>query len=95
MKQLISEPIHFLQQCSGCIELTFTNQSNIVMDSGVDSSLKSKSDKCYHQIIYSKLNRKIEHPPPYIRKIWNYNKADTDLTNCSIKNFYWPSLFLR
>ena len=61
MKQLILEPTHIL-----CIDLIFTNQSNIVMDSGVDSSLHSK---CDHQIIYSKLTLKIEYPPSYIRKI--------------------------
>ena len=61
MKQLISEPTHILQQSSSCIDLIFTNQPNIVMDSGVDSSLHPK---CHHQIIYSKLNLKIEYPPP-------------------------------
>ena len=69
MKQLISEPTHILQQSSSCIDLIFTDQPNIVMDSGVDSSLHPK---CHHQIIYLKLNLKIEYPPPYICKIWNY-----------------------
>ena len=91
MKQLISEPTHILQQSSSCIDLIFTNQPNIVMDSGVDSSLHPK---CHHQIIYSKLNLKIEYPPPYIRKIWNYNRAETDLINRAIENCDWPSLFL-
>ena len=66
MKQLISEPTHALQQSSNCMERIFTNQSNIVMDSGVDSSLHSK---CHYQIIYSKLSLKIEYPLPYIHKI--------------------------
>ena len=66
MKQLISEPTHILHHSSSYVDLIFTNQPNIVMDSGVDSSLHPK---CYHQIIYSKLNLKIEYRPPYIRKI--------------------------
>ena len=70
MKQLISEPTHILQRSSSCIDLIFTDQPNIVMDSGVDSSLHSK---CHHQIIYSKLYLKTEYPPPYIYKIWNSN----------------------
>ena len=90
MKQLISEPTHILQQSSSCIDLIFTNQPNIVMDSGVDSSLPPK---CHHQIICSKLNLKIEYPP-YIRKIWNYNRAETDLINRTIENCDWLSLFL-
>ena len=52
------------------------------MDSGVDLSLHLK---CHHQIIYL---------PPYIRKIWNYNRAETDLINRAIENCDWPSLFL-
>ena len=91
MNQLIKEPTNILQQFSSCIDLIFTNQLNIVMDSGVNLSLHSK---CHHQIIYSRLNLKIEYPPPYIRKIWNYNRAETDLINCAIENCDWPSLFL-
>ena len=41
------------------------------MDSGIHSSLH---EKCHHQILYSKLNLKIEYPPPYIRKTWDYNR---------------------
>ena len=52
------------------------------MDSGVDSSLHSQ---CHYQITYSKVNLEIEHPPPYIRKIWNYNKGETDLINRAIE----------
>ena len=66
MKQLIPEPTYILQQSCKCIDLIFTNHPNIVVDSGVDSSLHSK---CHHQITYSKLNLKIEYPPPYIRKM--------------------------
>ena len=62
------------------------------MDSGVDSSLYPK---CHHQIIYSKLNLKTEYPSPYIRKIWNYKKAETNLINRAIKNCDRPSLFFR
>ena len=48
MKQLISELTYILQQSSSCIDLIFTNQPNIVMDSDVDSSLHHK---CHHQVI--------------------------------------------
>ena len=78
MKQLISVPTHILQQSSSCIDLIFTNQPNTVMDSGVDSFLHPK---CHHQIIYSKPNLKMEYPSPYSRKVWGYNRAETDLIN--------------
>ena len=88
MKQLILEPTHILQQSSSSIDLIFTNQPNIVINS-------SPHPKCHHQIIYSKLNLKTEYPPPYIRKVWNYNRAETDLINRAIENCDWPSLLLR
>ena len=40
------------------------------------------------------LNLKIEYPPPYTRKIWDYNRAETDLINRSIESFDWSKLFL-
>ena len=49
--------------------------------------------KCHHQIIYSKLNLKIEYPPPYTRKSWNYSRSETDLINRSIESFDWSKLF--
>ena len=92
MKQLILERTHILQHSSSCIDLFFTNQPNIAIDSGLGSSLHPK---CHHQIIYSILNSKIWYSFPYIRKILNYNSAETDLINRTIKNCDWPSLFLE
>ena len=60
------------------------------MDSEVHPTLHSK---CHHQIIYAKLNLKIEYPPPYTRKIWNYSRSETDLINRSIESFDWSKLF--
>lgn len=50
IKQHISELTHSLEHSSRYIDLYFTKQSIIVIDSGVDSSLRSKYN---HQIIYS------------------------------------------
>ena len=53
LTQLIAEPTHVLENSSSCIDLIFTNQPNLIMDSGVHPSLHSK---CHHQVIYTKLN---------------------------------------
>ena len=45
-------------------------------------------------IIYSKLSLKAEYRPPYNRKVWNYNLADTDFIKRTIADCDWPSLFL-
>ena len=91
MKQLISEPTHILQQCSSCRDVFFTKQSNILMDAGLGSPPHLK---CYHQITYWKRNLKIKYSSPYTREIWNYNRAETNLINRTIKNCDCPSLFL-
>ena len=38
LKQLIQEPTHILTDSSPCIDLIFTSQLNLVMESGVHSS---------------------------------------------------------
>ena len=58
MKQVTTEPTHVLESSASCIDLIFTNQPNIVLDSGVHLSLY---EKCHHQIIYSKRNLRIEY----------------------------------
>ena len=50
LNQLINEPTHLLQNSSACIDLMFTSQPNIVVDSGVHSSFHP-----FIQIIIMKL----------------------------------------
>ena len=90
MKQVITEPTHNLENSFSCIDLLFSNQANLIMDSGVRPTLYSK---CHHQTIYSKLNLKIEYRPHYNRKIWNCSRSETDLINRSIGSFNWSKLF--
>ena len=90
MKQVITEPTHILENSSCCKDLIFSNQPNLITDSGVHPTLHSK---CHHQIIYSKLNLQIAYPPPYTRKIWYYNRSETDLINRSIESVDWPKFF--
>ena len=78
MKQLISAPTHILQHSSSCIDLIFINKPNLVTDSGIHPSLHQN---CHHQVIFWKLNLKIEYPPPYAREVRDYRKAQTDLIN--------------
>ena len=45
LKQFIQEPTHILSNSSSCIDLVFTSQPNLVMESGVRSSLH---ENCHH-----------------------------------------------
>lgn len=70
MKKLIVAPTHILENLSSCINLIFTNKKNLIKESGVNLTLHSNS---HHQIMYSKLNLKIEYLPLYAREIQDYN----------------------
>ena len=71
--QLISDPTHLLPNSSSCIDLIFTDQPNLVVDSGVCPSLHPN---CHHQITFSKYNLTVEHPSPYESLVLDYNKAN-------------------
>ena len=90
LQQLIKEPTHILTDSSSCIDLLFTSQHNLVMESGVHSSLHQN---CHHQIIYAKINFKVFYPPPYEREIWHYQRADVDQIQHAIEQFSWEKLF--
>ena len=66
-------PTHLLQTLAACTGLVFTNQPHLVMESGVDCSLSSK---CHREIVFAKLNLKVEYPRPYERVFWDYSRAD-------------------
>ena len=82
--QLIGEPTHILPNWSSCIDLIFINQNNLIMDSVVHASLHPN---CHHQIVYAKLNSKIEYPPLYERLVKNIicNEKGTPWFNNKIK----------
>ena len=78
---------------SSCTDLLFKSQPNLVIESGVHSSLHSN---CHHQIIYARFNLKIYYPPPpYEREIWHYKKANIDLIQQVIREFNWERSFYR
>ena len=78
LSQLICEPTHILPNWSSCIDLIFINQNNLIMDSAVHASLHPN---CHHQIVYAKLNSKIEYPPLYERLVLNYLKIRMSMNN--------------
>ena len=86
LNQLIQEPTHILNSSSSCIDLIFTSQPNLVMESGIHSSLHSN---CHHQIVFAKFNLSIFYPPPYERTVWYYERANTELIRRAIDQFDW------
>ena len=90
LNQLIKTPTHLLQNSATCIDLAFTNQPHLAMESGVHSSLSSM---CHHEIVFTKLNLKVEYPPPYELVFWDYSRANKASMNRAINAIDWEELF--
>ena len=90
IQQIIKEPTHIIGDSSSCIDLIFTTQPNLVMESGVHPSLHSN---CHHHITFAKFNLKIHYPPPYEREVWHYQKANVDQITQAISEFPWDNRF--
>ena len=87
LTQLISEPTNFEPNKNpSCIDLIFTDQPNTVLNSGTKPSL---DNYCHHQLTFCRMNFSIPPPPPFQRKIWNYDRADARLIKMAVSNFPW------
>ena len=86
LSQVISDPTHILPNSSSCIDLIFTNQLNVVTESGVYPSLHPK---CYHQIVLAKLSLTVEYSPLYERLTWLKKNSDISSINRAIDIFDW------
>ena len=60
-RELISEPTHILKNSSSCIDLVFTDQPSLIIESSNHPSLHPN---CYHKIIHRKIDIKIIYPRP-------------------------------
>ena len=92
LSQIIKELTHILGNSSSCIDLIFTIQPNMVLESGVHHSLHQN---CHHQIIFAKFNLKVYYPPPYERTIFHYSQANVDHIQQVINIFDWENAFLN
>ena len=86
LKQLISQPTHIIGNSQSCIDLIFTDQPDLYIESGVHGSLHKQ---CHHQIIYGKIAIDNLRSPPYKRRIWFYDRADVTPIRKSIEMFWW------
>ena len=92
LHQVIKEPTHILHNSSSCIDLIFSSQPNLIIESGVHPSLHPN---CHHQLIYAKFNLQIYYSPQYYSKVWHYNDANTELIRRTVDQLNWPKAFLN
>ena len=90
LNQIINEPTHILPNSSSCIDLIFTSQPNMAIESGIHSSLHSSY---HHQTVFAKFNLKICYPPPYSRGVWHFKEANIDLIGRALNDFNWGRAF--
>ena len=90
--QLINEPTHLTRNTSSCTDLIFTPQSNLVMESGVHSSL---CKKWYHHITYVKFNLKIYYENPYGQELWHHQKENIEIIRKAVSEFPEKRHFLN
>ena len=86
LHQLIAEPMHVMGDSKSGINLIFTDQPNLIIESGVHPSLH---ELCHHQIIYGKLSVLNVAQPPYTCRVWYYDKANFVTIMKSIDMFTW------
>ena len=90
--QSISELTHILRNSSSCIDLIFTDQPSLIIDSGSHPSLHPNG---HHKIIHCKINLKITYPPPSRRLLWNFKRANISSIKRVIKMVDWRFMFLN
>ena len=86
LHQLIGDLTHLMGDHKSCIDLILTDQPSIFIDSGVHPS---RHVLCHHQIVYGRLSTNNPTPPPCIRRIWHYNRANIDAIGRSIEMYRW------
>ena len=86
LHQIINEPTHILENSSSCVDLIFTSQPNLSVESGTQPSLHPN---CHHQIICAKFNLEVLYPPYYTREICHYQDSNVDLIRRCINEFDW------
>ena len=82
--------MHLQISNSSCIDLIFTDQPNLSVDSGVHASLHPHF---HHQIVYSSFNLNISYPPPHQRLVWDYKKTDSKNIRKALDSVNWERLF--
>ena len=84
-----------MENSTSCIDLIFTNQPNLVIDSGVHPPLRTN---CHHQILYCKLNLNIKFPPQkfnkFIVSIFS-NFVPNRLVTCDDMDPPWMNEFVK
>ena len=76
LSQLICEHTRTLPNSTLYTDLIFINHSNFILNSVIHASLYSNY---HHQLVYAKLNLKIEYPQLYEQLVWDYKNSNIQI----------------
>lgn len=88
--QIIDKPTHTVNNSISWIYLIFCTNQKVISKHRVDVSV---FDKCYHDIIYGKINSHVPLSPIYVREVWDYSKTNVKNIKKAIYNFNWNKSF--
>ena len=91
LEQLVNEPAHIHDDgTTTCIDLIFANQKYAFTNVEV---LPHRVSQSKHLIIHGEVNFSLPSPPPYKRKIWDYNRANYLKISEDLGKIDWENLF--
>ena len=91
LEQLINEPTHIRDDGSQtCIDLLFTDQKYAFTNAQVISHSEHQSK---HLIVHGEINFSMPSPPPYRRKIWEYDHANHIKISEDLNKIDWVEIF--
>ena len=79
--KILKESSYISDSHRSCIDLVFTSQPNLSVDSVIHTPLHGN---CHYQIIYKKFDLRKLYPPPNERTILHYKHANIDLIKKAI-----------
>ena len=88
LTQLTNQPTHITGDSRTCIDLTITDQHNLILKNEVHPSLHTN---CSHQVVFTKVGINCPPPPNYARHIWHYSRAEVDAMKRSALAFDWDT----
>ena len=89
LQQLVCKPTHFIGESKTCLDLIFTNQPNLFLETGVHPALHKQ---CHH-VVFAKITAHNLTSPSYKRKLWHYDRANLPAIKKSIELYYWQEIF--
>ena len=89
LTQLVNQPTYITNNSRTCIDLVVTDQPNLVLNCEIHPSLHPN---CHHQINYVKININCPPPPPFPRRVWHYNRANSEAIRGALLQYEWERI---